>query len=80
MASYSGKFEKLDTVIDSELAVQKAGLTVQQMKIVELRWIKGFTQMETAEVLEISQPTVLQHEQYAKKKIQKVLSEWGTAC
>lgn len=67
----------MDTVIDSERAIKKAGLTVQQQKVIELRWILGYTQNEVAEIMQLSQPTVLQHEQYAKKKVQKVLEEWG---
>lgn len=67
----------MDTVIDSERAVKEAGLTLQQQKVIELRWILGYTQHEVGEIMQLSQPTVLQHEQYAKKKVQKVLEEWG---
>ena len=67
----------MDIVIDSERAIKEAGLTLQQQKVIELRWVEGDTQQEVADMLQLSQPTVLQHEQYAKKKVQKLLDKWG---
>lgn len=53
--------------------VKKCGLTDQQMQCMWLYYWEEHTQVEIAELLDISQPTVNQHLEYGRKKLKKLL-------
>lgn len=67
----------IDTLADSERAVELADLTEHQQRVITLRWTYSFTQYETAAILGTSQPPIQRSEQIAIRKIQDVLAEWG---
>ena len=78
-AAYTGIYEAVDTVLDAELALDKAKLSPQQEQIAELSWKQGFTQEEVGSILGITQQSVFVQERRAKEKIAGVIKEWGAA-
>lgn len=75
-AADTGHYAFIDTLLDAELALQKAGLTADQQIILHYRWSLGFTQEETAYLLGRSRESIGMAEVRSKHKIQVLLSKW----
>lgn len=75
-AGVTGIYEAVDLVVDAELALVKANLNKQEKAVVDYRMKKGYTQEDTASVMQISQPRIHQIESSIKKKIGAVIRGW----
>lgn len=76
-ASKTGNFDLLHVVLDSELALEKAGLTDRQKQVIQLYWIEDKTLAEVGGILGISHQAVADSVNQARTRVQKVLDKWG---
>lgn len=75
-AADTGHYAFIDTVLDAELAVKKAGLTAYQQLVLRYRWTLGLTQEETATLLLRSRESVGMAEVRSRSKLQLLLDKW----
>lgn len=74
---YKSDLSASDMLLDLELIVELANLTEKQSYILEKYWVEGYTQSQVAEGLGITQQMVEKQTRAIKKKITRVLEEWG---
>lgn len=73
----SGGFENItDLLIDIKRFIKECDLSDRQREILDLYYIQGYTQAETAERLEITQQGVSFHLTAIDKKLQDSLKVW----
>lgn len=75
-AADTGQFIFVDTVIDAELALKRAGLTNAQREILYYRWTLGFTQEETALILGKKRDSIAKAEERSRCKVRLLLDTW----
>ena len=66
---YEGDFNASDLIMDLELSIDKAGLSSKQKEVLDLLYYKCFTQKESAEILDITQQSILDRREKALRKI-----------
>lgn len=75
-SAYWEAVENINIIIDIELLLKEAHLTIRQYEIIELYYLQQYTQEEISEQLNISQQAVLDHLNRIKGKIKKILLKW----
>lgn len=76
---YSGDIDSMDLIMDIDILLNQAQLTMKQMEVVKLHYFEQYSQGEVAKKLGITQQAVDSHISNVKKKINKVLEEWKEA-
>lgn len=74
---YRGDSFASDLVLDIDLILDKCNLSERQFVVVDKCWKEGWKQEEVADLLGVSQQMVDKHTRSVKKKIEKILIEWG---
>lgn len=74
---YKADLVASDLLMDLEIVLEMASLTDKQKYILENCWIKGYTQVEVAEKMGITQQMCEKHSRAIKKKIKRILHEQG---
>jgi RNA polymerase sigma factor (sigma-70 family) len=70
-------YEAVILLVDFERALEMAVLSKRQEQVLKLYLLHGYTQQETAETLNISQPRVVELTALATEKIAQVYYEWA---
>lgn len=70
-------YEAVIMLVDFERAIEIAALSERQVQVLKLCLLDGYTQQETAEMLNISQPRVVELIALATEKIAQVYYEWA---
>lgn len=74
---YKGDSFASDLIMDIDLLLDNCNLSDRQFVVVEKCWKEGWKQDEVANLLGVSQQMVDKHTRSVKKKIEKILREWG---
>lgn len=74
-AAYSGNFSLIDSIIDAERIVKKAGLTERQEILFNMYVRTDLTLAKVGELVGITHQGVADSINQSKKKIQKVIEE-----
>lgn len=69
-------FSAIDILLDLATAIEIAKLTDKQKVVLELIYVKGFTQEETAKMVGVSGRTVSFHKQGALEKLASIFATW----
>lgn len=75
-SAYVGNFTLVDSVIDAELALKKAGISEAHLRLMYCRWVLGLTQKETGELNGYTREAVAKAEERCRTKLQAVLDGW----
>lgn len=78
-AYVTGSIPHVEMLIDIDLMLKEAKLTDRQLEVVQYHYFEQMTQEETAEMMGITQQTVLDHIGAIKKKVKTVALKWGEA-
>lgn len=70
-------YEAVILLVDFERALEMAVLSKRQEQVLKLYLLHGYTQQETAETLNISQPRVVELIALATEKIAQVYYDWA---
>ena len=77
MLARASYYEAVIMLADFERAIEIAALTPRQAQVIKLHLYEGYTQEETAKILDISQQRVNELSALATEKISKVYFEWA---
>lgn len=72
-----GDMAAVDILIDSEIAIERGGLTEKQRATIDLLYEKDYDQKQAAKVLNVDSSTLSRNKQAAIKKIARVFDEWN---
>ena len=75
-SAYLGNFSLVDTVIDAEIALKRAGISEAHLRLMYYRWVLGYSQKETGALNGYTRDAVAKAEERARTKIQTVLDSW----
>lgn len=74
---YTGDYDAVDTLIDLEIAIDRAGMTSKQRQAFDLVFIEGNEQKAVAKTLGISEPALSYRLAFAVSKLAAVLEAWA---
>lgn len=76
-SAYVGNFDLIDTVIDAEIALKRAGISEAHLRLMYYRWVLGYSQKETGVINGYTRDAVAKAEERCRNKIQAVLDSWA---
>lgn len=76
-AYVNGNISTLEVVTDLNILLNSANLTDRQRLVFDYYYLKGFTQQETADLLNVSRIAVLKALGFAERKILCKVGEWS---
>ena len=74
---YAGDYDAVDTLIDLDIAIKRAGMTNKQREAFDAVFIEGNTQKDVASRLGISEKAVSLRLAFAVTKLAGVLESWS---
>lgn len=76
-AYYTSNFDVIDTIIDMEILMEKAGLSKTQKRVFNLYFIQGYKLKEIAKMDGHTTQATFNNVKRMKDKVRKILKVWG---